>query len=132
MALRFDNEAALAAHLAGRATKANKYNAQPETREGIRHDSKGEADFADGLRERERRGEIHSLVLDKERLRYPLVVNEVLVGTYTADFRYTDGATGETVVGDYKSGPTAKRPDYRLRRLLMLACHGIRITEVGR
>jgi hypothetical protein len=130
--LRFDDDKALAAFLAGKdAARRNKYGAKPETRDGIRHDSKAEANFADELREQERRGEIHDLVLDKDRLRYPLVVEGVMIGCFTADFRYTTKA-GQVIVGDVKSAPTAKRPDYRMRRLLMLAIHKIAILEVVR
>jgi hypothetical protein len=124
-------EQEFAALVAGRQVKRNKYGAKPEVREGVRHDSKGEADWADGLRDRERRGEIFGLVLDKERLRYPLVVNGVLIAVYTADGRWTDDK-GALHVADFKSEPTRKRRDYQLVRKLMLACHGIRIEEHSR
>jgi hypothetical protein len=50
-------------------------------------------------------------------------------GMFTADFRYVDSGTGEVVVEDTKSGPT-KTEAYRLRKRLVEAIHGVRITEV--
>lgn len=46
---------------------------------------------------------------------------------YVADFRYTD-STGRLVVEDVKS-PATRTPVYKLKAALMLACHGIKITE---
>jgi hypothetical protein len=124
-------EQEFAALVAGRQVKRNKYGAKPETREGVRHDSKGEADWADGLRDRERRGEIFGLVLDKERLRYPLVVHDTLICVYTADARWTDDK-GCLHVADFKSEPTRKRRDYQLVRKLFKAITGLQIEEHSR
>lgn len=44
---------------------------------------------------------------------------------YIADFVYE--ADGQNVVEDAKGYPT---PDYKLKRALMLAVHGIRVTEI--
>jgi len=57
----------------------------------------------------------------------PWVVHHV--GVYTADFRYTDRATGEIVIEDTKSGPT-KTTAYQLRKRIAEAIHGIVIREV--
>lgn len=52
----------------------------------------------------------------------------ILVGMYTADFRYVD-ASGAVVVEDVKSKPT-KTTAYRLRKRLVEAIYGITITEL--
>jgi hypothetical protein len=59
--------------------------------------------------------------------RYDLKVNDVKVCAYLADFRYTDNETGEQVVEDVKGYRTDV---YRLKKKLMLACHGIEVEEV--
>ncbi len=56
--------------------------------------------------------------------RYSLVVNGVRVGAFTADFTYLEG--GAKIVEDAKG---VRTPVYRLKALLMFACHGIRIRE---
>ena len=50
-------------------------------------------------------------------------------GYFTADFRYVETSTGEVVVEDTKSGPT-KTTAYRLRKRLVEAIHGVKISEV--
>lgn len=46
---------------------------------------------------------------------------------YVADFRYTDTATGQTVIEDAKGMRTR---DYIVKRKLMLQVHGISVREV--
>ena len=61
----------------------------------------------------------------RRQVKYPLEVNGLLVCRYYADFVYTL-PDGTEVVEDSKG----KRTDvYRLKRNLMLACHGITILE---
>jgi uncharacterized protein DUF1064 len=60
---------------------------------------------------------------------YDLVVNGQLICRYVGDFRYIEN--GQVVVEDWKSKPT-RTPIYRVKRKLMLACHGIEIRETGR
>lgn len=69
-------------------------------------------------------GQIADLVLQP---RWPLVVNGVKVATYVGDFAYTDRVTGRLTVEDAKG---VRTPVYRLKAKLMLACHGLEITEV--
>jgi hypothetical protein len=60
----------------------------------------------------------------------PLVLYErtvVLVATYVADFVYREAGKSEMIVVDVKGMRT---PVYRLKRKLMLACHGIDVLEV--
>lgn len=49
---------------------------------------------------------------------------------YTADFVYTITGETEDIVEDVKSEITRKKPDYVLRRKLMLYTHNISIKEV--
>jgi len=102
----------------------NKYHAKKTVVDGITFDSKREAARYRALKTLERAGEIANLVL---KVRYPLVVNGVKIGRYTSDFEYEEN--GQHVVEDVKSPATKKARDYRLRKLLMLALHGITIRE---
>jgi very-short-patch-repair endonuclease len=52
------------------------------------------------------------------------------VGRYSADFAYTDRRTGQLVVEDVKGGEATKTQAYQLRKKLLLACHGLQVTEV--
>ena len=72
----------------------------------------------------ERAGDIQNL---RSQVPYACVVNGIHVCDYVADFSYTEGA--RRVVEDVKSEHTRKLPVYRLKRRLMLACHGIQISE---
>ena len=105
----------------------NKYNAKAIIIDGIRFPSHAQGARYRTLRLMERAGEIANL--NPQPKSYPLVVNGVKIGRYTPDFEYDEG--GAHVVEEYKSRGTVKARDYRLRKLLMLACHGIKIREVG-
>ena len=48
---------------------------------------------------------------------------------YTADFVYTDTATGRTIVEDVKGRDATKTEAYELRKKLMRFVHGIEIIE---
>lgn len=48
---------------------------------------------------------------------------------YTADFVYTDVATGKTIVEDVKGRDATKTEAYGLRKKLMRYVHGIEIVE---
>lgn len=88
------------------------------------HASKKEAARCDELRLLERGGEIVGLI---NQPAFPLIVNGVKVGKYTADFSYIDARTGASVVEDSKG--FSKGEAYRLRKKIVEACHGIKITE---
>jgi hypothetical protein len=89
--------------------------------DGIRFDSKKEA---------ARWGELllmrsAGLIADLERqVRFDLDVNGVRVCRYVADFTYVEGDC--VVVEDCKGFRT---PEYKLKRRLLLAIHGIEIRE---
>jgi hypothetical protein len=66
----------------------------------------------------------------KRQVRYPLKVDGehcLKVTTYIADFVYRMVETGEIVVEDAKG---FKTETYKLKKKLMLALHGIEISEV--
>lgn len=112
------------------AKRRNKYNAVRTEVDGIKFDSKAEAKQYGELRVREMNGEIRNLVVEKKRLTYPFVINGIKVGAYEADYRYFDVALGKVIVADKKSWPTRQNPVYKLKKKLMLAVHGIEITEL--
>lgn len=85
--------------------------------------SKGEARRAEQLKLMLRAGAISDLA---EQVKYPLTVNGELIANYIADFEYTQD--GRRVTEDFKGVRTR---DYRLKRKLMKAIHGIEILETG-
>ena len=60
--------------------------------------------------------------------RFDLVVNNTLIGHYTADFRYSAGERG-LVVEDVKTKGSRTR-DYRLRRRIVHALYGVEVMEI--
>ena len=67
---------------------------------------------------------IHSLRLQPA---YPIVVNNLHVATYYADFTYVDAATGSTVIEDAKGVRTSV---YALKKKLVEALYQVQIVEV--
>lgn len=49
---------------------------------------------------------------------------------YSADFAYTDASTGERIVEDVKSAPTAKSKEFRRIQHMMKSVHGIDVKVV--
>ncbi len=103
----------------------SKYKNIETTIDGIRFDSKKEAARYAELKLLEQAGIITDL---KCQHRFPLTVNGSNVGSYIADFTYTE--KGKLIVEDVKSLVTRRLPVYRLKRRLMDALFGITITEV--
>ena len=111
----------------------NKYGAQKTVINGIKFDSKHEAERYIYLMYLERIKEITDLQLQRK---YVLVgpqknekgkiIEKPVI--YVADFVYTD-ENGNTVVEDAKS-PATRTPAYVIKRKLMLSIYGIRIKEV--
>lgn len=113
----------------------NKYRAEPTMLDGIRFASRKESRRYAELRLLENAGAIQNLELQP---RFPIMVAElwhdgppcfVNCGVYTADFRYVDVERGAVVVEDTKSDAT-KTEAYRLRKRLIEAIYGIKISEV--
>lgn len=105
--------------------KPSKYRAVRTQVDGITFASKAEAARYQELRLLVRAGEICDLELQPS---YPLVFNATKIGRYVGDFRYVT-SHGATVVEDVKG---VKTPVYRLKKKLMLAIHGVQISEVSR
>lgn len=108
--------------------KRHKYGAKKTVVDGITFPSKAEALRYAELKILLRAGQIADLT---RQPRFPLVVAGQLVGTYIADFSYTDVATGKSVVEDVKS-PATRTDVYRLKIKLLRALHGIDVVEVQR
>lgn len=88
---------------------------------GMKFDSRREARRWMVLRLEERAGEIRDL---RRQVEYPLTVNGMTVAVYRADFTYL--RKGELVVEDSKGFRTEV---FRLKAKLMLACHGVVVSE---
>jgi hypothetical protein len=101
--------------------KKTKFNNIVNYYDGKKFDSKKECERYKELK--------HEGVKDlKCQKKYEIVVNDVKICNYIADFVYTDHK-GKTVVEDVKSPMTRKLPVYRLKKKLMLAVYGIEIKE---
>lgn len=75
-------------------------------------------------------GKIKDFVWDKKLLRYPIVIDGILITTYVADFRFIEideGGKETPVVMDAKGKRTR---EYIMKKRLMKAVHGIDIREV--
>lgn len=103
--------------------RRSKYRAVPTYVGDIRFDSKAEAKRWAELLLLQKGGYIRAL---ERQVPYALDVNGVHVCNYIADFRYREGA--ELVCEDVKGHRTR---EYILKNKLMLACHGVKIREVG-
>lgn len=106
----------------------SKYHATPVEVNGIRFDSKREANRWAELRLLERAGKIEKL---KRQVKYLLIPSQYRDGkciereaSYIADFVYVKD--GHLVVEDCKGFRT---PEYKLKRKLMLERYDIRLVE---
>lgn len=107
--------------------KTPKYRNVKTVVDGITFDSAKEARRYGELKLLERSGRISGLEVQPA---FRIVVNDCLICTYKADFRYvtdTPHASGVVVTEDVKGMQT---PVYRLKKKLMLAVHGISVVEV--
>ena len=103
----------------------NKYHVSPKakrTADNILFASKKEKDRYIILKLMERGGEITDLELQP---RYTIVINDVKICGYRADFRYKD-KNGNIIVEDVKG---VRTPDYKIKAKLMFVCQGIKILE---
>lgn len=115
---------------AKKANKKNKFNARKVEYDGHKFDSQAEYQRYLSLRDDQKDGKIIRLEVHPK---FELVVNGVLIRTYTADFKYTivrNGAAIRRVVEDVKSPPTAKLDTFRMVKKLMLAIYGIEVKVV--
>ena len=93
----------------------------------MKFDSVAEAARCAALKLRVRIGEILDLELQP---RFDIVVNDVKVAYYRADFRYRVAATGAIVIEDVKSPITAAEATFRLKKKLVEALYGIEIEVI--
>lgn len=103
--------------------RKNKFGAKKNELDGIKFDSRKEARRYRELTLLSAAGELTGLKL---QVPFEIIVNGQKVCTYRADFTYT-GKDGQFVVEDAKG---FKTPEYRLKKKLVKACHGIEIREV--
>lgn len=106
----------------------NKYGAKKTSFDGISFASKAEAHRYAELLILQRAGLIENL---KCQPRFPMKIDGALICTYVADFSYNHKGSAEAVIEDVKS-PATKTAVYRLKAKMMMAIHGIKITEVMR
>lgn len=105
-------------------SKRSKYNAKKVSVLGVIFDSKVESERYVFLAHAQKKGEIKNLEMQKK---FNIVVNEVLICTYIADFCYTVVSSGAYIVEDVKG---FKTPIYNLKKKLMKAALGLDIKEV--
>jgi hypothetical protein len=103
----------------------DKQGKQARTLDGIVFHSKKECDRYAELKLLQAARIIRGLELQKE---YPLIVNDMTIGTYVADFVYWHNEEQQVIVEDVKS-PGTQTPVYRLKAKLVSALYGIRILE---
>ena len=102
--------------------KPSKYRSVRTEVGGISFASKKEARRWSELLLLVRSGHISDL---RRQVRFDLDVNGIPVAKYIADHVYRE--KGKNIVEDVKGVLT---PVYKIKRALMLACHGIKIREV--
>lgn len=113
-----------------RFAKPNKYRNKLTKVDGITFHSQREARRWGELKLMERAGKVKYL---ERQVKYSLDVNGYHICSYISDFNYSvktvveNGWVMKVVVEDVKGILT---PTYKIKRALMLACHGIKIWEV--
>ena len=104
--------------------KSSKFGAKKTIVDGITFDSKWESERYGQLRAMERGGIVTDLKL---QVKYDIVINDIKICRYIADFVYKeespDGKIKE-IVEDAKGFET---PEFKLKKKLMKAVHGIDI-----
>ena len=109
-----------------KANKKNKFNAEKQIYKGLKFASKKEFHRYLVLEKMLSDKSITDLELQPM---YPLMVNGIKIGRYTADFRYKD-QSGETIIEDVKSIATKTR-DYMMRKKILATYEPpIIITEI--
>ncbi len=109
-----------------------KYGNKKVVLDGIKFDSKREAERYSYLKVLERVGEIEKLELQKKFVLVPAQRNKAgkvteRAITYRADFYYFDKRQGKWVVEDAKG---VKTDVYKMKKKLMRSVHGLEIMEV--
>lgn len=118
------------AKVAAEKPARSKYGNVKTKIDGITFDSQREAERYRELKDRADRGEIDHLTIQP---RYPLHVLRarsntfIEIGSYIADFRYTDVPSGQEIVEDVKG---MKTDMYRWKKKHVESQYGITIVEV--
>ena len=113
----------------GKAPKKGRYPVAPKearTVDGVVFGSLAEVRFYGALKVRQLLGEVSDIQLHPS---FELVVNGVRIGKYTTDFGFLDEAGVRRYV-EVKSAGTRRERDWKLRRALAEAIHGVVIGEV--
>lgn len=108
----------------GKAPKRSKYGNRKTVVDGIKFDSKREAQYYCSLKQLERAGQVYEVELQKP---YALSVNGQLVCTYRCDFAFYDALQKRNRVVDVKGVET---PEFKLKRKLMRAVLGIDVEVI--
>jgi uncharacterized protein DUF1064 len=113
--------------------RVSKYHAVPTVIDNVRFASKKEASRYCELKLLLKAGEIALLAVHPEfDLLASTMAGAECIGTYTADFRYTEkdrDGTHRLVVEDVKGGRATRTEAYRLRKRILKANYGIEIRE---
>jgi len=104
----------------------SKYNAKRTTVDGITFASKAEAVAYVNRKMLQANGDITNLRLQS---RFKIVINDVHVCDYIADFEYDVTATGAHIVEDVKGVKTSV---FVIKQKLMKATHGIDVLCSGK
>jgi hypothetical protein len=102
----------------------NKYNATRVQVDGKMFDSQHEANRYVELCHLQRSGKIGNLEC---QTKYEIIINDIHIGYYIADFSYIDRLTGRLVAEDAKGFRTAL---YKLKKKIVEALYGLKIREV--
>lgn len=109
------------------AARTGKFRNVKTTVDGILFDSKREAERYCTLRLLAQAGKLSHLQTKTPACKFAIVVNNQLICHYIADFVYYDVERQTTVVADAKGFRTR---EYKLKKKLMKAVHGIDILEL--
>jgi hypothetical protein len=108
-----------------KSEKPRKYRNKPVVIDGIRFDSKAEGNYYLALKDREAKGEVGGVELQK---RFPILGPKgELVCTYVADFAFWDHREDRFRIVDVKGVETK---EFKLKRKMMRAFNGIEIEVV--
>lgn len=124
--------------------KGNKYGNKKVEYDGLKFDSKKEKDRYIFLKAQEMLGNIQDLQLQVKYELIPAIKEEYvehlktkdrvktrtvqLAITYTCDFQYYKN--GELIIEDVKSSPKMLAKEYVLKKKILFALKGLKITEV--
>lgn len=110
-----------------RSRSRHKYGAKPTVVDGIRFASKLESERYLYLKSLERAGAIRDLVLQP---RHKIIVNGELICTYVGDFEYDKELKDGEWIHILEDVKGVETPEFKLKRKLMKAVHGVEINVV--